>query len=766
MKYPYSRRLAPWLLSCWSVIGAGQALAAAPEILVLSNRADLVSGGSALVQIKWPAGTNMAVTKIAVDGVNAKPMFALRADGRYTGLVTGLKLGQNVLTARAPGGGAQIKIVNHPIGGPVFSGPQVQPWICAQTTATQVTVTDPATGNSATATTRVSGLGSNPVDAQCNAAPRYTFYYMPKEREGGSCTFNISGANRCFEPFPTVDNPATRPADASIADFTNDRGVTVKAIVRVERGAINRGIYELVSYFDPAQLSSAFAPPKGWNGKLFWTFGGSTANSRFQSAPASNAWDNNALRRGYISAVSSLTDHSLNANAVLAAESMMMIKEHIIKNYGEVRFTMGTGCSAGSILQHVIATMYPGLVNAIQSACSLGDQMTGRLENQDCGLLNNRYYNTANGSQLTNEQRAAINGHLTVGFCQSWVNSFLTVGTPSNANNCGSGFPAALVYHPTLRPNGIRCSPLDSLGNIYGTYVDPYDGNTKVPSPVDSVGIMWGLKALRAGTITPEDFVRLNEGLGSYSLDYDWMPGVRVVGHPQAVQRAYQTGHVSDGRQLANVPIIMLRGNHGANSDVHMNWRAWQMRQRMLTDNGNGDNLVIWAHNGSAGSHPSTTGALTKTSVDTLDAWLSAIEADASNDPLPTKVIRAKPSTAADFCIATNGSTEAQMADRLPLDSPSCPVKYQASPRQAAGGSIAEAVFKCSLKPLYFSDPDLAGITFSDAQKARLNAQFASGVCDWTKPGQGQGPSGTWTTFAAGPGGLPLGAAPASHAIP
>jgi len=29
-----------------------------------------------------------------------------------------------------------VTIVNHPNGGPVFSGPQVQPWVCANPAAT------------------------------------------------------------------------------------------------------------------------------------------------------------------------------------------------------------------------------------------------------------------------------------------------------------------------------------------------------------------------------------------------------------------------------------------------------------------------------------------------------------------------------------------------------------------------------------------------------------------------------------------------------
>src|SRR3954447_6210198 len=85
---------------------------ASADIRVLSDRADLISGGDALVQVT-PAGAN-----VAVDGRDVTSQFAVRPDGRYLALLTGLKNGANVVTA----GGQRITILNHPIGGPVLAG--------------------------------------------------------------------------------------------------------------------------------------------------------------------------------------------------------------------------------------------------------------------------------------------------------------------------------------------------------------------------------------------------------------------------------------------------------------------------------------------------------------------------------------------------------------------------------------------------------------------------------------------------------------------
>ena len=57
--------------------------------------------------------------------------------------------------------------------------------------------------------------------------------------QGSTCTLTTTGANPCFIAY----DPAARPADSAIADFTNDRGDTVKSMLRLELGTIDRGEY-------------------------------------------------------------------------------------------------------------------------------------------------------------------------------------------------------------------------------------------------------------------------------------------------------------------------------------------------------------------------------------------------------------------------------------------------------------------------------------------------------------------------------------------
>jgi hypothetical protein len=78
------------------------------------------------------------------------------------------------------------------------------------------------------------------------------------------------------------------------------------------------------------------------------------------------------------------------------------------------------------------------------------------------------------------------------------------------------------------------------------------------------------------------------------------------------------------------------------------------------------------------------------------------------------------------------------------------------------GESPRNDILKCQLKPLR---RDAYTATFTDTEWATMTHTFPGGVCDWSKPGVGQANTVPWLTFADGPGGKPLGAAPLSKAL-
>src|SRR6185295_19486083 len=98
-----------------------------------------------------------------------------------------------------------------------------------------------------------------------------------------------------------------------------------KSVIRVERGTINRNIYQIVSFYDPAVPSSAWSPQKGWNQKLLWKYGSGAAFSRFEESAGPGSipgnLDDAALRRGFMTAQSNLTNNGQNTNNTLAAET-------------------------------------------------------------------------------------------------------------------------------------------------------------------------------------------------------------------------------------------------------------------------------------------------------------------------------------------------------------------------------------------------------------------------------------------------------------
>src|SRR6266550_3420276 len=137
------------------------------QLRVLSSRPDLVSGGDALVRVDLPAGMAAREVKLTVNGADATAKLKADASGRaLAGLVTGLNLGPNTLAATGSNkASAKLTVVNHPISGPVFSGPQEQPFVCM--------------------TDKFKLLGGGTLgpalDANCSIATRIDYVYRSKD---------------------------------------------------------------------------------------------------------------------------------------------------------------------------------------------------------------------------------------------------------------------------------------------------------------------------------------------------------------------------------------------------------------------------------------------------------------------------------------------------------------------------------------------------------------------------------------------------------
>src|SRR3954452_4324539 len=139
------------------------------EIVTLSNRADLISGGDALVEVRVPKQVSVFAVKVKLNGRDITRSFeANPATRTLRGLVTGLVEGRNDLAAvdggkgKGSGEGKEVRLTltNHAIGGPGIRATQITPYSCATTVFQPATATTPAPN--------FSGLSTPAVDAQCN----------------------------------------------------------------------------------------------------------------------------------------------------------------------------------------------------------------------------------------------------------------------------------------------------------------------------------------------------------------------------------------------------------------------------------------------------------------------------------------------------------------------------------------------------------------------------------------------------------------------
>src|SRR5438270_6868181 len=163
-------------------VRANRATPPALSISVLSSRADLVSGGDALLAIGGV--DSRSGLHVTVGGADQSSAFSTGSDGRIEGVVTGLGMGANRVVASAPGRtAAQITLTNHPIGGPVFSGPQIQPWQCQ----------------------------AGALDKQCDAKPTFSYFYKPAVGTPGASAAGSSVASS-FQPY----DPNNPPSDSQI----------------------------------------------------------------------------------------------------------------------------------------------------------------------------------------------------------------------------------------------------------------------------------------------------------------------------------------------------------------------------------------------------------------------------------------------------------------------------------------------------------------------------------------------------------------------
>jgi hypothetical protein len=725
------------------------------EVRVVSSPAHLISGGDARVEIAVPDAVAYTDVEVRLDGADVASAFGQDPEGGHQleGVLAGLPLGESTLIVRVPGPGnalpnrVELALVNHPIQGPMFSGPQQAVFLCA-TAAHRATA----------------GLGPITDPATCAADTVVSFLYRST---GGS-----------WLPY----DPAAPPPLSAIATTTTLDGATVPLIVRWERGVINRFIYS-IAILSPASQDLANPDLSSWNGALIQKLQGGVGIGHYQGAPSSSEMLYlPGLQLGYAIAYSTGTRTGTHYNLQLGGETAIMVKDRFVSAYAEPDYTVGVGGSGGAIQQYVYGQNHPGLLDAGVPQYSYPDMVTQTIHVGDCELLerwldnrvlanpasmwrtwtNRRLIEGLNASAVMPNPFAALMPYMPVPGSSECINGWRGL-SPLALN---PHFGTAPGYNPAVH-GPVEWTHWADLVNIYGR-----DETGFARSPWDNVGVQYGLGSLTAGQIAFDEFLDLNANVGSWkesgqmvqegcpyvssacgseppdvwsarnmrlSPDGGATPAPRREGNREAQAAAYRSGMVFRGK--IEIPLIDWRHYLEPFLDMHNSHQSFAARQRMLNFDGDASNQVIWF------TAPGPTGPLfdqTPMALGVIDEWMANLAAHPERG-----VAGNKPAAAVDSCFAANGSLIASgdgvwsgVLDNLPAGACAQLFPPFATSRIVAGGPIEGGVFKCHLQPVAAAiDRGLYAPQVPTAtQIGRLRAIFPSGVCDYRKGDVGMPP--------------------------
>jgi hypothetical protein len=731
------------------------------SIDVLSSDPQQVTGGDALLRVTAGRLVQLSEVRITVGGEDVTGAFTPdQATRSLTGLVGGLDPGDNQVLARAGTGPiARLDLRNHPIEGPVFSGPKQYPFLCR---TEQAGLGQPLIDNQDTEGMRVYALDGNGDKTgqvigwsrDCSAETRIDYLYRTT---GGA-----------LQPFPT---DGSVPGD--LATTTTLDGRTVDFVVRRERGTINRFVYQIAML---APVSEALAGTgadepdhSSWNRRVIYVFSGGVAIGHDQGALTGSAMDPAALGLGYALIFSTGTRTNVHYNLVLGGETALMLKEHFVERHGVPRYTVGVGGSGGAIQQYVYGQNHGNrIIDAAIAQYSYPDMVTQTIHVGDCELLEHYMDVTDAGNPKWRdwENRTALIG----------MNASATVPNPytgaPGSTECVQGWrgltPLALNPHWTqLDPRWAEMDPpgvadtvhwthWDDLKTVYGVAADGFARTT-----TDNQGVQYGLRALRDHTITPAEFLDLNAQVGSWvsqaemvdegcpfepaacadpaqfdpwssrnmnlSPDGGLTPAPRARGDRTAIQGMYDAGLVFTGD--FDLPVIDWRHYLEEQLDMHNSHQSFAARQRMLDHDGDADNQVIWFTD----ARPDVAFDQTPEALAVMDQWLANIAARPERG-----VAGNKPPLAVDRCFDTSGAEIArgdQAWDGILDDRPAGPCTERfpiyGTSRTVAGAPITGDVFTCRLQPVAAA---IAGGVYGDwqpsrAEQERLEQIFPTGVC-------------------------------------
>jgi len=734
-------------------LGAAAQPAAGYEISIVSSPPGFVSGDDARLVIEVPRGQLDKVT-ITVDGRDVTGAFMPTSRRTLEGVVDGLAIGDNLVQVHAGSSKGKAKasqvLTNHPTTGPMFSGPQQEPFLCS------------------TAAHYGSAELVGPIDDDCTMERVVSFKYK-----------SMSGEIKNYDP------AGGRPDDMS--QTTTLDGETVDFIIRWERGTINRFIYS-IAMLSPTSQEVEDPDLSTWNDRLIYHFQGGVGIGHYQGSPSRDRmFFDYGLSKGYAVIYSTGTKTGEHYNLVLGGETAIMVKDRFVSGYGNPEYTVGIGASGGAIQQYVYGQNHAGLIDAAIPVYSYPDMITQTIHVGDCELLE-RWMDTRVLSGDTKwadwENRTLLEG---MNALNGFENDYLVLMPflPPGASECVNGWrglsPLALNPHfgtaPGITPEQQQSTEWTHYGdavNVYGVNPDGFANSTW-----DNVGVQYGLQALVDGEITADEFLDLNANAGSWKNEPDMVqercpfiaalcpapgdidglpptpdiypnlidvwswnnmalsvdgttPAPRKTADTAAIENAYTQGHVFVGD--LEIPIIDWRNYLERELDMHNSHQSFAARQRLLDHDGNAGNQVIWFTDGNDSGDEFDQ---TPMAFAVIDEWMANVEA---NPHLSMEENR--PAAAVDSCFDAEGNLIHAGGDAwsgILDDDPAGPCtetfKIFSTSRIVAGGPISGDVFKCALQTVdqAIANGVYESVTFTALELERLNQIFPAGVCDYSQ---------------------------------
>ena len=730
---------------------------------VVSSAPDLISGGNVLLRVESPAEQELT---FLANGQQLNVQRRASGDTDALVLLDGLQVGANQVSVVNAAGDelGSIDLVNYPVTGPMFSGPQQYPFVCSSVLEWGV---QPLVDHDEEWGFPVYDEGGAIIgySKDCSIEPIIDYHYMSTDGE--------------YQPMPA---DGSRPAD--LARTVLSDGSDVEFIVRWERGTINRFLYSYAVLADTDGSTVDVNEPgtTHWNGRLLYHFEGGVGVGHFQGrVSAERARLAAALGQGYAVAYSSGNRTGEHYNLQLGGETALMVKEHFIKRFGEPDYTVAIGGSGGAIQQYVYQQNHPGLIDAGVPQYSYPDMVTQTIHVGDCELIEHYMDVTDRDNPRWQQTRArslllGLNSTDAVPDPLADAKRSLGYSSAPGSNECIPAWrgltPLSMNPHygqvreqDKMHPPGIMdevtWTHYDDLRNIYGV-----DERGWARVPWDNVGVQYGLQALREGAITEAEFLDLNAKVGGWKHPSEMVqegfpflgeptpenfdpwsrrnmnlsdgdaPAPRTRGDLQAIRALYSSGMVFDGQ--LNIPVIDWRHYLEEELDMHNSHQSFSARQRIENRMGNSDNQVIWFTD----ARPERVFDQTGEALEVLHEWVTNIKANPE-----AGVAGNRPASAQDACFATDGTMIAR-GDGVwsgVLDDNAAGACTEVFPlyttsRIEAGGPIEGSVFKCRLKPLdvALSDGTYGNWAPDQGQISALSDIFPDGVCDYAQPDQGR----------------------------